>query len=92
MAKYSIAFKRSVKKDFLTIPNQDVSRILEKIACLADDPRSAGCIKLTGKELYRIRQGKYRIVYEIEDETLTVIIIKMGTDPMFILTKLDQPG
>ena len=78
MAKYSIAFKRSVKKDFLAIPNQDISRILVKITSLADDPRAAGCIKLTGKELYRVRQGRYRIVYEIKDETLTVIVVKIG--------------
>ena len=78
MAKYSIAFKRSVKKDLLAIPNQDISRILAKITSLADDPRAAGCIKLTGKELYRVRQGRYRIVYEIKDETLTVIVVKIG--------------
>jgi len=78
MAKYSIVFKHSVKKDLLAIPDQDVSRILTKIAGLADDPRAVGCIKLTGKELYRVRQGKYRIVYEIKDDTLTVIIIKIG--------------
>ncbi|MCP5273916.1 MAG: type II toxin-antitoxin system RelE/ParE family toxin [Burkholderiales bacterium] len=45
---------------------------------MANDPWSADCIKLTGKALYRIRQGKDRIVYEIEDKTLTVIIIKIG--------------
>lgn len=78
MAKYKITFKRSVTKDFLSIPKQDVARILNKIESLSDDPRSEGCIKIAGKELYRIRQGMYRIIYEIIDQSLIVNVIKIG--------------
>ena len=78
MAKYKITFKRSVTKDFLNIPKQDVARILNKIESLSDDPRAEGCIKIAGKELYRSRQGMYRIIYEIYDQSLIVNVIKIG--------------
>ena len=70
MAKYKITFKRSVTKDFFNIPKQDVARILNKIESLSEDPRPEGCIKIAGKELYRVRQGMYRIIYEILTKVL----------------------
>jgi mRNA interferase RelE/StbE len=78
MAKYKITFKKSVAKDLRVIPNQEIKRILACIDALADDPRGEGCIKLSGKEQYRVRQGLYRIVYEIEDDRLVVLVIKVG--------------
>lgn len=78
MAKYKVTFKQSVTKDFLNIPKQDVARILNKIKTLSDDPRGEGCIKISGKELYRVRQGAYRIVYEIFDQHLIVNVIKIA--------------
>ena len=45
---------------------------------LASDPRPYGCEKLSGAEKYRIRQGDYRILYEIDDSTKSVIIVKVG--------------
>ena len=78
MAKYEIVFKRSVYKDLRPVPNADVKRILARIRSLADDPRPAGCEKLSGQERYRIRQGIYRIVYAIEDARLVVTVVKVG--------------
>jgi mRNA interferase RelE/StbE len=78
MARYEIVFKRSVYKDLKPIPNADVKRILERIDSLADDPRGPGCEKLSGQERYRVRQGVYRIVYEIEDDRLIVTVVKVG--------------
>lgn len=78
MAKYKITFKRSVTKDFMNIPKQDVAKILNKIESLSDDPRAEGCIKITGKELYRVRQGMYRIIYEISDQSLVINVVKIG--------------
>lgn len=60
------------------LPNVDVARILERIHCLAADPRPAGCEKLSGQERYRVRQGAYRIVYEIQDHKLVVVVVKVG--------------
>jgi mRNA interferase RelE/StbE len=78
MAKYNISFKASVSKDFRSIPNNDIKRILERIEQLAENPRADGCIKLTGKDFYRVRQGLYRIIYEIQDENLVVMVIKVA--------------
>jgi mRNA interferase RelE/StbE len=78
MARYSIVFKQSVAKDLRPIPNKDVQRILDRIDSLADDPRPAGAEKLSSDEKYRIRQGNYRILYTIEDDIITVTIVKVG--------------
>ena len=79
MAKYKILIKASAAKEIEKIRTQkDRSRVVKKIRSLADDPRPRGCEKLSGKELYRVRQGNYRIVYSIEDDKLIVHIIKVG--------------
>jgi mRNA interferase RelE/StbE len=78
MAAYKIFFKRSVEKDFKSIPKKDLKRILDRIEILAEDPRPSGSEKLTGQERYRVRQGLYRIVYSIQDNVLTVWIVKVG--------------
>jgi len=78
MASYRLRFKKSVAKDLRAIPNQDIMRILQRIEALAVDPRGEGCVKLSGLERYRVRQGVYRIVYAIEDDRLVVHVIKVG--------------
>lgn len=78
MAGYSVYFRESVEKDLRTIPKQDPRRIIRRIEALAKDPRLPGHEKLTGHERYRVRQGQYRIVYSIQDEALTVWIVKVG--------------
>ena len=78
MAKYKITFKKSVAKDLRTIPNKDVKKVLEKIESLSENPRAEGCIKLSGQENYRVRQGLYRIVYEIKDDVLIINVIKVA--------------
>jgi mRNA interferase RelE/StbE len=67
-----------VAKDLRSIPNSDVRRILNRIEALSDNPRAEGCIKLTGQDVYRVRVGLYRILYEIRDEVLVVDVIKLG--------------
>ncbi|MCK5246775.1 type II toxin-antitoxin system RelE/ParE family toxin [Candidatus Bipolaricaulota bacterium] len=79
MARYRLLFKRSVTKDLRSIPKKDVSRILKRIEALTDDPKPPGCEKLSARELYRIRQGNYRILYEIQDDVLLVIVVKVGS-------------
>jgi len=78
MASYSIVFKQSVVKDFRRIPNKDIQCILKRIDSLGDDPRPVGAEKLSSDEKYRIRQGNYRILYTIEDEIVTVTVVKVG--------------
>ena len=78
MAGYEILFKESVYKDLQAIPKTDLRKILSRIERLADDPRPAGSQKLTGAELYRVRQGVYRIVYSIHDLTVVIHVVKVG--------------
>jgi mRNA interferase RelE/StbE len=78
MAAYKLFFKKSVQKDLSAIPKEDLKGILGRIKALAEDPRPAGCEKLTGHERYRLRQGRYRIVYSIQDDELTVWVVKIG--------------
>lgn len=78
MASYELVFKESVAKDFRSIPKKDVLRILKRIEALSDDPRGEGCVKLSTQERYRVRQGVYRIVYEIRENELIVLVVKVG--------------
>jgi len=78
MAKFKITFKKSVTKDLRAIPSSDVKRILQRIDCLAEDPRGEGCVKLSAQERYRVRQGIYRIVYEIREDALIVQVVKVA--------------
>jgi mRNA interferase RelE/StbE len=78
MAAYSLFFKESVQRDFDGIPKKDLRKILSRIKSLAGDPRPPGCEKLTGRNRYRVRQGRYRSVYAVQDEEGTGIVVKVA--------------
>jgi len=78
MASYKLSFKQSVVKDLRRIPKDDVAGILKRIDMLAENPRPPGSEKLSGQERYRVRQGVYRIIYEIVDDALLVTVVKVG--------------
>ncbi|MBA3315984.1 MAG: type II toxin-antitoxin system RelE/ParE family toxin [Planctomycetota bacterium] len=78
MANYSVRIKRSAAKELEAVPRDDRRRIAARIERLANDPRPDGCEKLSGEEKYRIRQGDYRILYEIVDRELIVAVVKIG--------------
>ena len=78
MASYSVLMTRSAAKELERVPTKDRHRIVAKIAALADDPRPVGCEKLSGDEKYRLRQGDYRILYEIRDAELIVTVVRIG--------------
>jgi mRNA interferase RelE/StbE len=78
MAGFEILFKESVYKELKNIPKPDLKKILSKIELLANDPRPTGSQKLTGLELYRVRQGQYRIVYSIQENELLIHVVKVG--------------
>ena len=78
MANYKLVFKKSVSKDLRSIPNKDVARILQRMKKLQENPRPVGSEKLSGQERYRVRQGVYRIIYEVVDVFLIVTVVKVG--------------
>jgi len=78
MAAYKIYFKKSVLKDIKKIPDKDLKRIITRIESLSENPKPPGHEKLSDEDLYRIRQGNYRIVYSIRKEKLYIWIIKIG--------------
>lgn len=78
MASYRIEFAKGVRKDFKGIPKRDADRILKKIESLAENPRPNESKRLTNDESHRIRIGNYRVIYDIEDEVLIVLILKVG--------------
>lgn len=78
MTSYKLVFRRSVAKDLRPIPKQDVARILRRIEALRKDPRPPECEKLSAQERYRVRQGVYRIIYEITDQHLIITVVKVG--------------
>lgn len=78
MGKFELVFKQSVAKDLRQIPRKEVARILRRIEALRVEPRPVGVEKLSGQEKYRIRQGVCRIIYEIRDDKLIVVVIKIG--------------
>ena len=78
MAQSSIQFKASVRKDLRKIPKKDVLKILTKVESLAGNPLPSQAEKLSGDDKYRIRQGNYRILYQIEDDILLITVVKVG--------------
>jgi mRNA interferase RelE/StbE len=61
------------------IPKSEIRRILSAVEALRGDPRAPGCEKLAGgSEFYRVRQGNYRIVYAIHDESVVVEVMRVG--------------
>ena len=78
MASYSLFIKPSAAKEIEDVPMPDRRRVVAKIMSLSSDPRPPGCEKLSGHDQYRIRQGNYRILYEIHDLKLIVVVVKVG--------------
>ncbi len=78
MASYRIEVKRSAAKEIADLPRADCQRIVAKLRALADEPRPHDCEKLTGDDKYRVRQGNYRILYEIDDESGIVTVVRIG--------------
>ena len=78
MASYNVLIKPSAAKELEAVPRKDRLRIIQKIRTLVGNPRPIGCEKLSGREQYRLRQGRYRIVYSISDAERTVLVVKIA--------------
>ena len=78
MASYKVLIKQSAAKEIESLPAKDRQRVVAKIKALANNPRPPGSEKLSGNDKYRLRQGDYRILYEIVDHDLIVTVVKVG--------------
>lgn len=76
--KYSVSILRRAQKSLEKIRGTDYEKIKAAISGLGNDPRPPGCKRLTGREGWRIRIGDYRVLYEIRDFELFVIVIDVG--------------
>ncbi len=78
MASYKILIKPSAVKELETIPEKDRQRIVYRIQGLAENPRPRGCEKLSDQDKYRLRQGKYRILYQIHNDEVIVVVVRVA--------------
>lgn len=78
MTRFEIVFKRSASKDLRRLPSEDIRRILARIDKLAGNPRPMDSTILSGQERYRVRQGVYRILYEVHDEELVIAMVRIA--------------
>ena len=78
MGSYRLTLRQSAVKELESLPRRDLARVMSRIKVLADNPRPPACEKLSGQERYRIRQGDYRILYEVNDPGQVVTVVKIG--------------
>jgi mRNA interferase RelE/StbE len=78
VASYSLRIRRSAAKELERLPLTDRRRVVARIQGLQSDPRPPGCEKLRGEEKYRLRQGDYRILYQIQDQELLVSVVRVA--------------
>ena len=77
--RYTVLLDKQPQKILRRLPRDLLARIDRAIRALADEPRPAGCKKLTGHDnLYRVRVGEWRICYAVEDEQLIVLVVEVA--------------
>lgn len=76
---YQVRLRSQAQRQLSKLPPQARERLLQRIHTLVDDPRPHGCVKLTGSQKrYRLRVGSYRIIYEILDAELVIMVVDVG--------------
>lgn len=76
---YSVLLAPPAERQFKALAEPIQKRITRRLRTLKENPRPKGVKKLAGEEdLYRIREGDYRIIYAIRDKELIVLVVKIG--------------
>ena len=75
---YQVILPKSVQKKLDRLPDDIAKRILARLAALETNPRPADVKKLKGRDAWRIRVGDYRVIYEIHDRALQILVITVG--------------
>ena len=74
----SVILPRTVQKALDRLPDDVAKRVLDRLVELEDEPRPADAKELTGRPAWRIRVGDYRVIYEIHDRELRVVVVTVG--------------
>lgn len=79
MASYEIEISRTAEKQLKKLPQADQRRVARAMLALADDPFPRGSRKLVGYEdVFRVRVGRYRILYSVSEKSLIILVLKIG--------------
>ncbi|MGC8490877.1 MAG: type II toxin-antitoxin system RelE family toxin [Syntrophobacteraceae bacterium] len=76
--KFELFIQRKAQKQLANISQPNRDRIIAAIRSLSDAPRPFGSRKLSGRDAWRIRVGDYRVIYEINDDALVVLVVSIG--------------
>jgi len=75
---WRVIIARDPQRYLLKLPRNARERLVQAIDALAMDPRPHDCVKLTARNLYRIRRGGWRIIYAVRDAELVVLVVEVG--------------
>ena len=75
---YAVFILRRAQRELAALPVESYARVRDAIRNLAEETRPKGCVKLTGREGWRIRVGDYRVIYEIDDGRQVVTVLHVG--------------
>lgn len=76
---YRVEFEPDAWDELMALPTREAERIFTVIENLELEPRPSGVVKLTNEGgLYRVRSGNYRVVYDIQDGVLLVLVVKVA--------------
>ena len=79
MARYEIEISRTAEKQLRRLPRDDQERVARAMLALADDPFPRGARKLSGyDDVFRVRAGRYRILYSVSGDVLIIVVLKVG--------------
>ncbi len=78
--RYRVEMAETARRDFRALEHAMQGRVAAAVNALADTPRPPGCKRMRGKspDVWRIRVGDYRVVYEIRDNVLLVLVVAIG--------------
>jgi mRNA interferase RelE/StbE len=75
--QYALKLHRDVERQLARIPRKQRERLIQTMRSFSDNPRPSGCIKLD-ENLYRVREGQYRIIYAVFDDEVFIIVCKVA--------------
>ncbi len=75
---YTLSILPRAVKELKRLPPDVRRRVVDRIGALVDDPRPPQCRKLTGRDGYRLRVGAYRVLYDVDDASESIVVLHVG--------------